>query len=159
MPGYANSYYKDGKLPTHTKSSFNKFSVLTVQGVVVKNALIFMHKVKYFPGALPASVKETIARDAPIPGSNHETCEQWLNNFGDMFHRKSLFYKGPLLSVVPEVSQLTTPTALLSINAYKNNVKRFLLQLQGRGDVDEWQADNFLLYNIQGLRKSIRQNS
>ena len=74
------------------------------------------------------------------------------------FTANHFFYKGPILSVVPEVSQLTTPTALLSINAYKNIGKRFLLQLQGRGDVDEWQADNFLLYNIQGLRQSTRQN-
>ena len=157
MPGYASSYYKDGKIPTHTKASFNKFKVLTVQGIVVKNALVFMQKVKYFPRTLPLSVKETIARDAPVADSNHETCEEWLNNFNNSFHRKSVFYKAPLLSIDTEISQLTTPTTLFSIKAYKNSAKRFLLELQGRGDVDEWQAVNFLLYNIRGLRQSSRQ--
>ena len=56
-------------------------------------------------------------------------------------------------------SQLFTPTAFLSINAYKKNVKRMLLELQNKGDVNEWQADNFLLYNISGLRKSARLNA
>ena len=54
--------------------------------------------------------------------------------------------------------KLMTPSALLSMKAFKTNVKRVLLELQGRGDAVEWQADNFLIYNISGLRKSARIN-
>ncbi len=40
------------------------------------------------------------------------------------------------------------------MKGFKQNVKRMLLELQGRGDAVEWQADNLLLCNISGLRKS-----
>ena len=160
MPGYVNYYFKDGTAPAHTKAGFTKLNVLSVHGVIVKNALIFMHKIKYFPNMLPISVRDTIASNSPTAESNstHETCEAWLENFGNSYHRKSIFFKGPLLSIDSNISNLVTPTTQFSINAYKSNVKRFLLKQQSGGDVDEWQAENFILYNISGLRKSARQN-
>ena len=45
---------------------------------------------------------------------------------------------------------------MLSINAYKSNVKRYMLSVQEKGERDEWHPDNFMLHNIQGLRKSDR---
>ena len=44
MPGYVNYFYKEGKIPTHTKESFYKYNILTIHGIIIKNALIFMHK-------------------------------------------------------------------------------------------------------------------
>ena len=34
----------------------------------------FIHKVRYFPGSLPESIRITIAEDSPLPGANHLTC-------------------------------------------------------------------------------------
>ena len=47
MPGHVNFYYRNGVKPTHTKPFFNQFNVLTVQGIIVKYALVFMNKVYY----------------------------------------------------------------------------------------------------------------
>ena len=158
MPGYVNFSYKDGALPSHTKSYFNKFNVLTVQGVIAKNALIFMNKIDNFPWLLPLSVRETIAPDAPSHGSTHDTCQEWQTKYGSFCYNKSIFYKGPLISIDPVCSQLSTPSEVLSFNAHKNNIKGMLLQLQNNGNINEWQMDNFLLYTISGLRRSARLN-
>ena len=160
MPGYVNYFYKDGKLPTHTKSGFRQHGVLTVHGIITKNVLIFMHKLNNFPNLLPPSVRETIGANAPIRRvcSDHETCKDWLEIFGTHIFNKSIAYKGPLLYVDSVWDKIMTPSALLSMKAFKRNVKRVLLELQGRGDAVEWQADNFLIYNISGLRKSARIN-
>ena len=57
MPGYINYFFKDDCPPTHTKPAFKEYGVLTVHGVVVKNSLTFMHKVKNFPLSMPTSVR------------------------------------------------------------------------------------------------------
>ena len=158
MSGYVNYFYKDGNLPTHTKPSFCKYGVLTVHGVIATNTLIFMHKVDNFPNYLPPSVRETIALNAPKRGSDHDSSEEWLKIFGDGVYNKSVFYKGPLMFIDPVCAQIMTPTSLLSVKAFKANAKRTVLQLQNNGDSEEWQAGNFLLFNISGLRKSTRLN-
>ena len=43
-----------------------------------------------------------------------------------------------------------------TINSVKIKIKRDLIKLQNEGDIDDWQPDNFKLYNISGLRKSER---
>ena len=153
MPGYVNYYFKDGNVPQHTKPAFNQFGVLTVQGIIVKNALLFMHKVKHFPHILPPSLTDTIARNAPTYGSTHETCEVWLNEFNNAHHRKSIFFKGPLL--VTDSLNIVPGDSLVPINIYKSKVKSRLLEIQNQGDI-EWQQDNFPLYCISGLRVSNR---
>ena len=117
-----------------------------------------MHKVKNNPRLLPVSVRETIAPDAPSEGSDHEMCKSWLTKYGAVHYRNSIFYKGPLLTADQKCSVILTPTARLSIKAFKSNVKRGLLSVQSQGDENEWQMDNFLLFNIAGLRKSPRFN-
>ena len=156
MPGFVQSYYKDGILPAHTKVSFNKYKILTVHNVIAKNTMVFMHKINYFPDMLPNSIKETIAPDAPVRGSNHETCQDWLSIFGTCVYNKSIFFKGPLLYVDPLTEQFFTPSALLSINHFKSGTKRMLLNTQATGNTEEWQSGNFLLLNINGLRRSSR---
>ena len=158
MPGYVNFFFKDGVLPAHTKPAFSKFKILTVHGVIAKNALVFMHKVNNFPRSLPVSIRETIASDAPSGRSDHETCEAWLTKLGNGQYRNSIFYKGPLLAADPKCCDFSTLATFLTIKAYKNNVKRGLLSLQTNGDENEWQMDNFLLFNISGLRRSSRLN-
>ena len=158
MPGFVNYQYRDGSLPDHTKPSFSKYNILTVQGVIVLNALLFIHKVKHFPRSLPLSLTNTIPENIPTPGSTHESCEDWLLDYNNHIYRASFFFKGPLLSIIPYIAALTTPTSLLQIKIYKNNVKTALLKAQAEGDVNEWEASNFILNNIPGLRKSPRVN-
>ena len=153
IPGYIQYRYRDGVTAGHTKTFFNEYSILTVHGVIVVNALIFMHKKRHFPLALPQSVKETIAENAPATGSSHDTNLEWLSNYNNHVYRNSLFFKGPLLSIIPEFSELQTNPSLFNLDIYKNDVKKFLLKIQGRGD-HEWCTNNFPLYNIPGLRKA-----
>ena len=161
IPGYVNYYYRDGVLPTHTKSYFNKFKILTVHGIIVTNTLTFMHKVHNFPHSLPISIRDTIPSDAPTYGSDHETCEEWFKIYGTSTFTKSVFYKGPLLISDQKFVELITPTPAgnLSYKTYRNKAKNVLLKLQSQGDDDDWQADNFSLYNVSGLRRSNRIKS
>ena len=64
----------------------------------------------------------------------------------------STIFKGPLLSLIPEISELLTHPSPLNLNIYKNYLKKFLLQIQSRDD--EWFTNNFLLCNIPGLRRA-----
>ena len=47
MPGYVNYFYKDGQLPAHTKDSFKEYEILTIHGVIVRNALVLMQNQKF----------------------------------------------------------------------------------------------------------------
>ena len=116
-----------------------------------------MHKINHLHLSLPSAVKETVPINAPKVGDDHVSCQDWLKKFGNPFHNKSIFYKGPLLAIDTITAPLATSNTLFSnIKPYKNNVTKMLLSLQSTGDPNEWQADNFLLYNIKGLRRSTR---
>ena len=156
MEGFVNFKFRDGIIPTHTKSTFNEMNVLTVQNVVVKNALIFMHKIRYFPDLLPRSIRETIPSNAPIHNSTYEHCESWLETYehAGPYYRTSVFYKGPLLAISSHNEELLEPACLSSMNIYKNSVKKHLMSLQRQGDGEEWPL--FWLNNIAGLRQSSR---
>ena len=154
MPGYINYNYRDGNLPTHTKASFKEFGILTIHGIIAKNALIFMHKIKHFPTTIPKSINETIPNDIPDLGATHETNQEWLNFYGKYYYNNTLFFKGPLLAISDSNISITTLPTLFSLKIYKNSAKRFLLAQQNEGDSDEWPT--FLLYNIPGLRRSTR---
>ena len=155
MPGYINYRYNDGQLPAHTKQSFNEYNILTVHGIISKNALVFMHKIRHFSSLLPQSIRETIHSNAPIIGSDHVSCTTWLEIYGRIPYCHSLFYKGPLLAISQENISATTLPSLLSIKIYKKSVKSLFITLQSQGDGDEWPT--FLLHNIQGLRRSTRR--
>ena len=78
MPGFDDYFYNDGKLPAHTKSSFYEYGLLTIHGIIVKNALnLFMYKVKHFPSSLPQSIRKTVPDNAPTIGSDHDNCSAW----------------------------------------------------------------------------------
>ena len=157
IPGFINYRYRsDGTLPGHTKSYFAKYDILTIQNVIVLNALVFMHKVRHFPLDLPRSVRKTVAGNSPLPGATQESSNDWLQNYSYHLYTRSVFYKGPLLSIIPEISELVTPSTLLNAKIYKKDVKNALIKYQSSGNAEEWQSNNFLLFNIPGLRKSPR---
>ena len=154
IPGFTNYWYKDGELPAHTKLSFQAYDILTVHSIIVKNALIFMHKINNFPRLLPASINETIPKNIPNVGDNFDNSQQWIENYGQPLYNKSISFKGPLLAISQHNIDATTLPSLFNFKIYKKSVKSMLLDQQSGGDTEEW--PNFLLYNITGLRKSSR---
>ena len=161
MPGYVNYFYNDGQKPAHTKQYFNKYDILTVHGIIVKNSLNFMHRVNHFPNSYPQSIVQTIPSNAPCAGSDHNhnynNCVAWLDTYGNTGYRTSVFYKGPLLTLTPHYIDSLTTASFLSYKSHLNIVKQKLLDLQTVGDEDSW--PNFIIYSIPGLRKSNRLNS
>ena len=145
-----------GVLPTHTKQFFNENKILTIHSIIIKNALIFMDKVRFCPWLLPPSVCELIAVDAPVLGSTHESCSDWLVRYVTPGYRGSLFFKGPLVASDERYTANLTQADTISPSAYKNSIKRNLLRLQSHGEPNEWEACNFPLYSITGRRRSSR---
>ena len=156
MPGRVNFFYNDGVLPTHTKPFFNKHRILTVHGIIITNALAFMYKINNYPESIPESVRETISPDAPTQGSDHVSCRVWYEQYSTNCFAKTLFFKGPLLFVDQKFSDLVTDSTCVSFKSFRNRVKARLLEIQTQGDSDDWQAENFFINYITGLRKSAR---
>ena len=156
MLGYVNFYFKDGQLPAHTNDSMKEYGILTIHGVIVKNALLLMHKIKYFPHTVPRSIKNLFPNNVPTFDSNQDNSSDWLSTYGNSVFRQSIFFKGPLLAITETNVNITCLPSLFSINIYKSNAKRILLEQQStRNDYDNsWPT--FLLNNILGLRKSQR---
>ena len=157
MSGFVNYFYRKGETPGHTKSAFTKHDILTVHNIIIKNTLVFMLK-QYRHSEnreLPNSVAATIRDDAPRPGggASHETNGEWLANYSTYHFQASIFYKGPLLFIDLVNNELLSLVSLASI---KKSLKSSLIKIQSSGDPEEWQAENFKLYNITGLRKSQR---
>ena len=90
----------------------------------------------------------------PHIGSTHESCSEWLEIYGTSYFKSSVFFKGPLLNISQLNINATSLPSLFSINIYKSNVKRALLEQQSSGDNVDWPS--FLLNSIPGLRKSTR---
>ena len=158
MPGFINNRYRsDGiTLPGYTKSYFAKYYLLTIQNVIVLNALVFMHKARHFPLDLPRSLRKSVAENSPLPGATHESSNEWLQNLSYHLYTRSVFYKFPLLSIIPKISELVTPPTLLNAKIYKKRCTKNLDKMSVLRDAEEWQSGNFLLFNIPGLRKSPR---
>ena len=156
MPGFVNLYYRDGQLPAHTKDSFKEYGILTIHGVIVKNALLLMHKIKHFPHTVPSSIKNLFPSNIPTHNSNLDNSSEWLSTYGSSIFRQSIFFKGPLLAITETNVNITCPPSLFSVNIYKSNAKRILLEQQSITNNNEQSWPTFLLNNIPGLRKSQR---
>ena len=153
--GHLNYWYRNGKPPDHTKPIFKEHEILTVHGIIAKNALLLMHKIKNMPEKLPKAIKQLFPANMPKYGSQHDENSDWLATYGNENFRSSIFYKGPILSISEYNLRMTTPSSLFSINIYKKSVKQGLIDLQSSGDDDSWPP--FLLHSLPGLRKSTRQ--
>ncbi len=107
MTGYVNYRYNNdnGELPSHTKQSFKEYNILTIHGIIVKNALLFMHKKSHFPRQLPPSIIETIPNNAPIVGSDHNSCSSWFESYGRMPYCSSIFLQRPTPGYKPRKHQ------------------------------------------------------
>ena len=159
MSGQVNYKYKseDGTLHTHTKSSFQEHNILTIHGIIVKNTLLFMHQVKFFPKSLPPSVVELINISAPCFSEHpdYESNQEWAEVYNSIPFRSSLFFKGPLLSVSEHNKCILDRTYDISkLHCYKNAIKPYIMENQSLGEPEQWPT--FILNKIQGLRRSRR---
>ena len=161
MPGHIRYFYKDGALPTGTKSSFNSLSVLTVHGVITCNAINFMNKIFNFPSQIPRAVANTIPNNVPtrtIMSSNSQShvIANWSNVYNTNVYRNSVFFKGPLLYLDPTINDIFNPVSCQSIGAFKAQCRRVVFRSQNEGDPGDWSSNVFLLQRVNGLRKSSR---
>ena len=92
--------------------------------------------------------------NSPVAGSNHESCESWLKIYNNPFYNKSVFFKGPLLLSGTSINEDLPLTSFRAIKLYKKNMKEALLNLQSGADTNDWQNNNFILYDFSGLRRS-----
>ena len=67
---------------------------------------------------------------------------------------RSVFYKGPLVYIAPEILKLVSLPSLLNAKIYKKDARKAMMKYQSSGNAEEWQSGNFLLHNISGLRRS-----
>ena len=154
MSGYVNYFYKDGKCPTHTKPGFTEHHILTVQNIILKNMLIFLNKVHNYPSSLPISIRNTISPDSPSPSVSPDNTSDWYKTHNCTPFNTSVFFKGPLL-----YSQIMTDNDTISntnIHSYKRGIKSHIFTVQSSESPEEWSSNNFQLYCIMGLRKSVR---
>ncbi len=160
MPGNVNYFYKDGINPSHTKSFYINHSILTVQNIILKNILIFMNKVHNLPHLLPKPVLDTIAADSPNPSINDQSSylSVWYQTYNTPTYRMSTFFKGPLLFT--DLYKNNDWITYNNITKFKTNIKFHLLIDIQYNDTDnttcKWSPDNFPLYQVTGLRSSVR---
>ena len=113
MPCYVNYWYKDGKLPEHTKASFKEYAVLSFHNIIAMNGLVFLHKVYHFPQSLPSSIILTIPVNTPKPGYDYDECHEWSQRFNNIPYRSNFFHKGPLFAISCEPICDKYPIAIL----------------------------------------------
>ena len=159
MPGYVKYYYKDGVLPTHTKSAFKEYTILTAQSVIAKNALILMSKIHMFVSNTPQSIRKLIPPNSPSHNASHNAEVDWIDIYCTAHYRNTIFFKGPLLHNDFVNKCPTVYGACKNITSYKKHTKQFLIDVQADGDIIEWEAKNNILVNINGPRKLTRLRS
>ena len=130
---------------------------MTVQNVIALNSLLFVEKAHNFPKILPVSISNLISPNAPTHKSTFESSSDWLEKFGTPIYQHSIFYKGVLLYLREEFNELPTSINKGYLKCYKNRVKCKLLEIQSKGDDNEWVPENFSINYIPGLRKSERK--
>ena len=155
IPGFINYRYRAGNIPGHTKAAFSEYKILTIHNLIALNSLFFIYKIKNFPMLVPVSISSTIADDSPTAGSTLDTCENWYNMYNNHIYRKSIFCKGPLISATSTINLNISTIKPPTLKAYRAYVKNELLNAQSIGDTEEWQNDNFIIYNVNGLRESL----
>ena len=100
MPGYVKYHYKNGFLPTHTKSAFKNYSILIVQSIFARNALIFMSKVLRLTSDMPRSIIKLIQSTFPSHDASHEASPEWIYEYGSAKYKNSVFLKARYCIVI-----------------------------------------------------------
>ena len=160
------SYNKEtGKIPGHTKPSFTKYNLLTVQNIILQHVLTFMQKIYNESAPYQTRSYFIVVDRAKIARARKSRC---VTNFFEIpktrikLFDKTIFIQGPRMyniictnfnkskliskNDLPLHRQFTTP--------FKNTCKKYILELQSSGDgsaksSSEWSIGNFPLFNHQ----------
>ena len=122
--GFIQYHWKEGIAPTCTKPIFKEHKVLTIHGIIVRNALLFMHWVKFFPTDLPISVYESVDICSPVRNTDHDTNLEWFSQFNNKYFRSSVFLKGPLLTCTNKIKTIIVNFDGLVLKLIKSALKR-----------------------------------
>ncbi len=152
---YHNYYYdKDtNRMPSHTKSIFNKLEVLALPNLIAKSCLTMMHKV--YMGVAPSNIRQMFTRVSTSNASSRMDPQYFENKYSRLrIADHILFYIGPRLynNTANEINKgLPSNVPLLQnkfIDPFKNNVAKYLLAKQTlNGSSATWLKDDFVLYN------------
>ena len=155
MPGFVRYYYKDGELPSGTKTSFKNYGILTVHGIIAKATIQFMYKYHHTDN-LPHSVREIIDVNAPkyLVDESNNLITEWYSSHNNNIYRNSLCFKGPLLFSDPKLKPLVTP--MITAQCIKFRTKKVFLEYEHSGDPENWNDSTFFIHKLQGIRKSKR---
>jgi hypothetical protein len=99
IPDIINYRYRDTEIPGHTKTSFKEYGILTVQGIIAKNALTLLYRINQHGDLLPQSVEDLVPDNVPSGEDNNVTSSDWLLKYDSTAYKNSIFYKGPLLYI------------------------------------------------------------
>ena len=58
---------------------------------------------------------------------DYKNIQDWLKTHNNHIFQSSVFLKGTLLSIIPAISELITPTFLLNIKSYKLAIKNITI--------------------------------
>lgn len=161
IPGFALSHYKDGNLPTGTKVYFRNLEILTVHGIIAKNALLLIDKVsRVGMNIIPSSITK-LFDDSPLIRSCNQNDELLLKNWHEKYGTyakltNSIFYRGPLAYNYMSDNYNLGLESIISHRCYKTNMKKELFKIQNQGPAEEWEPCNNFLTCIGGIRKSAR---
>ena len=99
MPGFVRYYYKNGELPTGTKTSFKEYKILSIHGIIAKSAILFLNKYHCQPDKLPQSVRDLIDTNASkyCLDETDDSTQNWYATHNIPIYRNSLFFIGSMI--------------------------------------------------------------
>ena len=144
------------------KAIFTKYHIMTIQSIILKNVLNFMHKQNELKNLLPLPVLNIISPEAPKYNNLNVNVLKWMDNHATGKLRNTISFKGPLF-YSNYVTQFLKATGLkhpciASINFFKKHTKSFVFNIQSIGSPSEWEGTNTPLYNVPGLPRASRKN-
>ena len=133
-------------MPSHTKPTFKKHSILALPNLIAKNYLIMMHKIRL--NVAPIRIREMFKTvDTNFPRREPVYFEPPYNRLWKS--DKTLKYKGPILynKVINELNKnLPKNVSHIQnrfITPFKRIITSYILQKQNEGGV-EWESVNFV---------------
>ena len=169
IAGYSNYYYNNdtGEIPTHTKTIFNKYEILTVHNLILLQTMTTMSKI--YRNITPIAVRSLFSKTtnnntAQIRPSRSQT------NFFDIERTRlvsqdhTIYNKGPRLFnklvnsinkvIISENAALTDDKYRQPLlqnrftNGFKSKLKAHILTGQKIAEANTWANENFLLYQL-----------
>ena len=157
IPGYVNYYYNktSKEPPNHTKQAFNENKILIVHSLILKNLMLFMHKLNYHAHLIPDGIIEIFPSSTTESENIEVLTERLVSEANSMFVKGLRLYSEVMIEATEADPLLHTPI----LGSFKNRLKLHLLSIQSKGSGTEWDPENFRLCIQKAKRKSPRLNT